>query len=358
MKKLLAMLLTLSMVLSMTACSQTDEQTGTQTGESELQKLTISTHPSGHGLPVYVAQQQGWFEEEGLDVETLVYIAAAPQMEAYATGAWDIGTTGFGGIVLGTTQNDLKVVGVSVDDACVMGFWAKEDSPIAQAGVNSETGFYGTADDWAGKETLLAKGTVSEILLSVGLSKLGLSGDDVTMMNMDASTAITAFKSNSGDLTQGDSAFYFNAEQEGWTSVLTGPSVDLYIPAAIMASDSILEESPETVEKWIRAYMKGVEYIIENPEEAAQMMVEFCEANGVATTLENSTRFVEMQYAEIPNAAEQVELFDTSSGESQLQNQLGLLMDEFISMGGYTEEVKESMLDSSNFISDYMDAVK
>ena len=120
MKKMMALVLTAAMITGMTACSKAPEekksepaaQTQTEAREEEKteaatepagepEKLTISVHPSGHGLPAYIAQEKGWFEEEGLDVETLVYISAPPQMEAYASGAWEIGTTGFGGIILG-----------------------------------------------------------------------------------------------------------------------------------------------------------------------------------------------------------------------------------------------------------------
>ena len=35
----------------------------------------------------------------------------------------------------------------------------------------------------------------------------------------------------------------------------------------------MIEEDPETVEKWVRAYMKGVQWIKDYPEEAARKAV-------------------------------------------------------------------------------------
>ena len=84
-KRILSMLLAVAMVLSMTACSGGNKDK--DAGKGEENSITISVHPSGHGLPAYVAEQNGYYEEEGLDVETLVYIGAPPQMEAYQTGA-------------------------------------------------------------------------------------------------------------------------------------------------------------------------------------------------------------------------------------------------------------------------------
>ena len=130
-------LMVLAMMIS---CSRKKEEvaSGTTIGEQvkALEKITISVHPSGHGLPSYIADKFGYYKDEGLDVNTLVYIGAPPQMEAYSTGAWSIGTTGFGGIILGAAKNDLVVTGVAIDDGLVMGLWARPGSDFDKAGYN------------------------------------------------------------------------------------------------------------------------------------------------------------------------------------------------------------------------------
>lgn len=347
MRKLLAMVLALALAMAVGAAFAEDS-------------VTVSIHPSGHGLPAYIAEQMGYYEEEGLDVETLVYIAAPPQMEAYEAGAWEIGTTGFGGIVLGVAKSTLKVVGVTIDDGAVMGLWARPDSALATAEYNEEAGCYGTAEDWKGLEILYTQGTITDILLTATLGRLGLTVDDVVRTNMDSSPAFTAFKAGSGDLVQAFSAFYFNAIAEGWVPVTTGTSQNIYMPSVMIASDKIIEERPEVVKKWVRAYMKGVEWIKANPEEAAGMHVEFCEENGVATDEAKALDFVNAQVIGIPGVAEQIGYFQPAESDegTVLQQALALCMETYVSMGNYTRENADALMLDENYDVSFMEALR
>ncbi|MEW4413713.1 ABC transporter substrate-binding protein [Clostridium sp. AN503] len=364
-KKVVA--LGLASILAMgvlTGCSGNKEAAGTGKAdgktEAELEKVTVSIHPSGHGLPAYIAEEMGYYEEEGLDVETLVYIGAPPQMEAYEAGAWDIGTTGFGGIVLGVAKSSLQVIGVTIDDGTVMGLWAREDSDIAKAGYHDETGCYGTAEEWKDLEILYTQGTITDIMLTSTLTQLGLVPDDVVRTNMDSSPAFTAFQAGSGDLVQANSSFYFNAEEEGWVPVTTGTSQNIYMPSVIVASDKMIAERPETAEKWVRAYMKGVQWIKDNPEEAAGKFVEFCEENGVATDEANALKFVKAQIVGIPGVEEQLTYFAPAedSEDSVLQQALARCMDVYVEMGNYTQEDADALMLDENYNASFMEKLK
>ena len=224
--------------------------TGEKTTQKEegLEKVTISIHPSGHGLPAYIASEKGFYAEQGLDVETLVYIAAPPQMEAYSTGAWDIGTTGFGGIVLGVAKNNLVILGSSIDDGKLLALWARPDSALAKAGYNESIGAYGNASLWKDQQILMTQGTITNVLLTSTLQRMGLTDDAVKKINMDSSPAYTAFKAGNGDLVQGFAAFYFAAEADGMVPVSTGISQNIFLPSAIIASEKIIKERPEVVQ--------------------------------------------------------------------------------------------------------------
>lgn len=374
-KKITAIVLAAVLAAGLTACGRTLESKETQASQSqgkekeqtvtapapeEPEKLTISVHPSGHGLPAYIAEEKGWFDEAGLDVEMLVYISAPPQIEAYSSGAWEIGTTGFGGIILGVAKNDLKVIGVSIDDATVMGLWAKNDSDLVKAGVSADTGIYGTAAEWKGKEILLAQGTITDVLLTATLEKLGLKDGEIVRTNMEASTAYTAFNSGSGDMVQANASFYFNALHEDWTPVTTGEAMKLFMPSAIIASDKIIQERPKVVEGFTSVYMKATEWIRENPEEAARMFVDFCDENGVATEYDNALQFISMQIVKIPDVQGQLDLFAKAESDkgTKLQESLGHLMDYYITMGNYTEDDKALLLKDDNYISTFMEGLK
>lgn len=349
MKKILTLVLAMMLALCMTA--------GAAFADEAADVVTVSIHPSGHGLPAYVAEQMGYYDEENLEVDTLVYIGAPPQMEAYEAGAWEIGTTGFGGIVLGVAKSSLKVIGVTIDDGAVMGLWARPDSEIALASYNEETGCYGTAEDWKDLNILYTQGTITDIMLTATLNNLGLTPDDVIRTNMDSSPAFTAFRAGSGDLVQANSTFYFNAIDEEWVPVTTGSSQGIYMPSVMIASDSIIQERPEVVQKWVRAYMKGVDWIKANPEEAAKLYVEFCEENGVATDEVNALKFINAQVLGIPSAVDQTAYFmPAAEGEGTvLQQALALCMDTYVSMGNYTQEDADALMLDENYDVSFME---
>jgi len=321
-----------------------------------LEKVTISIHPSGHGLPAYIASEKGFYAEQGLDVKTLIYIAAPPQMEAYSTGAWDIGTTGFGGIVLGVAKNNLVVLGSSIDDGKLLALWARPDSALAKAGYDKSIGAYGNASLWKGQEILMTQGTIINVLLTSTLQRMGLRDDAVKKINMDSSPAYTAFKAGNGDLVQGFAAFYFAAESDGMIPVSTGITQDIFLPSAIIASEKIINERPQVVQAWLRAYMKSVQWIKDNPGEAAQMLVEFSEENGVTTDLERARNFVRLQISLIPDQTEQLDMFAQASDSKQTnwQKSLGNSMDFYILMGNYREADKAALLEESNYNSSFM----
>ena len=125
--------------------------TGETSGEIKMQKLITSHHTSAHGLPSYIALKKGWFEDAGLDVELMIYTAGGPQMEALATDAWEIGTSGTPGAVIGMLNYGVKVIGMSIFDNPLNKIYARPDSDLVKAGKgNNETSseIYGTADDW------------------------------------------------------------------------------------------------------------------------------------------------------------------------------------------------------------------
>jgi len=358
-KRILSLVMVAVVMTGLMACSSGEKQPEAKQSEVR-EKLTISIHPSGHGFPAYIAEKNGYYEEEGLDVETLVYIGAPPQMEAYQAGAWDIGTTGFGGIVLGVAKKDLKIIGLAIADGALMGLWAREDHEIVKAGYDEDTGCYGTAEEWKGAEVLYTQGTITDILLISTLNKLGLSVSDVVRTNMDSSPAFTAFRAGNGDIVQANASFYLNAEAEGWVPITTGVTQEIFLPSVITASDKILKERPEVAEKWLRAYMKAVAWIKENQEEGAKIFVEFCEENGVATNETNALKFMDLQITKILPPEEQVEYFKLSEDGKRtvLQNSIAEIMDIYITMGNYTEDDKEALMQADNYDSRLMEKLK
>lgn len=70
-KKIAAVLLCASMVFSMVACGEKPAEKEGETAKKEQEKITfvLDWTPNTNHTGLYVAQDQGYFEEEGLEVE-------------------------------------------------------------------------------------------------------------------------------------------------------------------------------------------------------------------------------------------------------------------------------------------------
>lgn len=146
MKRLVALLLTATMIASLAACGGAKESETTDTatatteqGESSeaaedvddtVYDIKVSGHPYIHALPSVYAIEQGYFKCEDPTVD--MYSGGPVQNEAIASGAWDVGTTGTGGIVLGAVGYNLKAIGFTAPDENTVDLWVRPDSPLGK----------------------------------------------------------------------------------------------------------------------------------------------------------------------------------------------------------------------------------
>ncbi|WHH60825.1 NrtA/SsuA/CpmA family ABC transporter substrate-binding protein [Petroclostridium sp. X23] len=367
-KKVMAMVLAIGLIFSLGACANNSGETTNKEADTskteqkadanasspdsqkqpeQLQKLTISHHPSTHGLPAYVALEKGWFKEQGLDVDLMVYISGPPQMEALASNAWETGGAGGPGAVNGVVSYDLSILGYGTWDDPSLDIYVREDSPIYKSGKGNIPNYpdiYGKPEDWKGKEFLLPKGTTAHLTLLATLEAMGLSEEDVKITHMEVPAAYTAFKANQGDGVVQWITFSLNAQKNGWKKVSGAEAAGVHIPTCVFASSKILKDRPEVVQKYLDTYMEAAMWINDNPEDAAEYFLEYCTENGVKTSLEDCKKLLEMH--KTPTVAEVEKMLQPSNGDmNEYKQVMSDMMDYFIKMGNYTEEQKEKVLE-------------
>lgn len=163
MKKIISALLALACTLSFTACGSAMQEnmqsTSSASGSSAaaLQEempwpdiepldapVTLNVAQLANTLPhlpTYIAQQKGWLDAVGIEVNSVVFKNGPAMMEAVGAGSWDCGSTGIGGVITGVLNQDIKVIGVAARDEG--GFQAF----FARAGQSDRTGRQGTRRD-------------------------------------------------------------------------------------------------------------------------------------------------------------------------------------------------------------------
>lgn len=63
------------------------------------------------------------------DYEITQYSGGPTQNEAISSGAWEVGSTGTGGAILGASGYNLKVIGFTCGDTNTVDLWVRPDSP-------------------------------------------------------------------------------------------------------------------------------------------------------------------------------------------------------------------------------------
>lgn len=312
MKKLISVLLTASLIMGIAGCgNKTDapadtpqaetEQGSEQTPDAEEPAAggagtTFGIEPmaepttvnlgyfSGtlHAVPFYIMEQEGFLDELNIKFEYQSFINGPAMMEA--NSSWDIASTGGPGGLNGILGYDVTVIG-SCDNDNILNLYVREDSPIYQAGSGHVDGYpeiYGNPEDWKGTTWVLPVGTTMHKVLGSTLEKLGLTLDDVEIINMDVTSALAAFKAGEADGLGVWISVALSAEEAGFKKVGGAAINSDIIPTVMVATDEALETKRDVICKIWELYYHTVEWCYDHPEEFAQHFFDTCEIEGVA----------------------------------------------------------------------------
>lgn len=271
-KKLLAVFLSAGMLFSMTACQGTGKQEQGTDQEKELEKLTfvLDWTPNTNHTGLYVAQEKGYFAEEGLEVE----IVQPPEDGADAL------------VASGKAQ-----VGVSFQDTMAPGVVGENELPntaIAAVVQHNTSGIISRKGEgmdrpkgMEGKKYATWDAPIEKAMVENVVEQDGGDFSKVELIPSTVTDEVSALKSQSVDAIW---VFY------AWAGIATevagletdyfafkdiNPAFDYYTPV-IIANNDFLEEEPDTAKAFLRALKKGYEFAIEDPDGAAQIL---CEAS-------------------------------------------------------------------------------
>lgn len=240
--------------------------------DSSLEKITVAevAHTIFYA-PQYAAISQGFFEEEGLEVELLLTPGADKVTAAVLSGDVQIGFSG--------------------SEACIYVYNAGEKDYLKTfAQLTQKDGSFlvsrekyddFTLDDLRGKSVIGGrKGGMPEMTLEWALRQNGI--DPVNDLEIDTSVDFAAmsgaFMGGQGDFV---SLFEPNATQIenqgfGYIVVSIGELGGVVPYTSYSARTSYIEENPEIIEKFTRAIQKGLDYVhSHSDEEVANAIIEF-----------------------------------------------------------------------------------
>lgn len=365
-KSACSLALALMLTMSLAACGGSSSSTapaspaaptpeGSSQAPAEKVPLKISHHPYLHALPSAYAEENGLYDK--YDYEITQYSGGPTQNEAISSGAWEVGTTGIGGAVLGTAGYNMKVIGFTCPDSNTIDLWVRPDHPLA-AKARDDVGIYGAAEDWKGLKILCATGTSCHMLLIQTLQHLGLNQPDVEVIDMAVAQCFPAFKAGEADVVALWSPFGFSAEKEGWVKVSSTKWLDIIMPCMIVATEEVVKNRPEVVQDWLQTYLDAAKALNDQGvEKTAEFLYQFEEQEGIL--MDEEIAKLEVEHRPFPTLEENKQYFtEDADGVSEAERILLEYVDFMISQGKMTEADRQKIIDNNCVDTSFMANVK
>ena len=258
--------------------------------EPKLTKVTLNE--VAHSIfyaPQYVAIEEGYFKDEGLDLTLVTGFGADKTMTAVISGEADIGFMGAEASVYAYQEGatDAVVNFAQLTQRAGNFLVAREEMPDFKW------------EDLKDKKVLGGrKGGMPEMVFEYILRKNGLDPQkDLTIdQSIDFGYTAAAFTGDtSADFTVEFEPSATALEKEGAGYVVASLGVDSgYVPyTSYSAKTSYMEKNPEIIQKFTNALQKGMEYVQSHtPEEIAEVIApQFAE-----TDLDTVTAIVKRYY--------------------------------------------------------------
>ena len=230
--------------------------TGCDKKNENLIRVNEVTH-SVFYAPLYIAINKGYFAEEGLEIELTNGGGADKSMTALTSGSADIGLMG--------PEAAIYVVKQGKKDAPkVFGQLTKRDGSFI-IGRTPNPDF--TLADMQNKEILGGrKGGVPAMTLEYALKQAGLiDGQNITI-NYDVAfnNMTAAFIGGTGDFVTAfePSASDIENANKGYILASVGELAGEVPYTAFMANESYLTKNPEKINKFLRAVIKGYNFLV------------------------------------------------------------------------------------------------
>ena len=273
MKKKISLLLILSMLFSilMTGCGKE---------ESNLTKVTLNE--VAHSIfyaPMYVAIEEGYFADEGIDLELVTGFGADKTMTAVLSGEADIG-------FMGSEATIYTYLG-NTDDYVVN--FAQLTQRAGNFLVAREPMDNFKWEDLKGKNVLGGRqGGMPEMVFEyiLKMNNIDPKTDLIIDQSIDFGSTAAAFSGGQGDFSVEFEPFATSLEEKGDGYIVASLGVDSgYVPyTAFSAKSSYMEKNPKIIQGFTNALQKGMDYVnSHSSEEIAKVIAPQFEETQIST---------------------------------------------------------------------------
>ena len=249
-------------VLVLSACTAPGTDAA-DTDEREHVTFALDWAPNTNHIGIYAAEELGYFEDAGIDVEILPYGSTAVA-ELVSAGAADFGSAGQANVQLARTagRDVVSVFQVTQTDTGQIVFLGDREDITRPADLDGSIfGGFGSPLYSALARTVIRNdggtGEIQEVVLDTG------AYEALSQSRIDFTLSVSTWEDIQADI-DGHPYGAFRYQDFGVPDVQS---------TGIVSSDTYLEAHPDTARAFVQAVQRGYTYAAQNPDEAADILI-------------------------------------------------------------------------------------
>lgn len=259
--------LALSLLLAACGGGGDDGATAPSGSGGGTRSITLGYSAWPGWFPLAVAEEQGIFEDVGLDVELKFFADYLASIEAMAAGQLDGVTQTLNDTMASVASGSKQVIVVVNDNS------TGNDKIICDGSIK-------TVADMKGKTVAAEAGVVDHFLLMQGLQKAGLTEDDIDFRGVATDAAAAGFAEGEFDCVGVFAPFWLTAlKRPDSHELFSSADFPGTIPDHIVVSRDLVKDDHETVQKLVDAWYLTLRYLEEHPEESIEIMAKAAETS-------------------------------------------------------------------------------
>jgi NitT/TauT family transport system substrate-binding protein len=262
------------MLVATGSVSAQDGTASPAAGGTTTVRFSYDWKPDGDWAPVLWAEENGYFAEEGLDVEFVAGDGSAAVLPLLAEGSYDLAQLSAPPVVLAAEQQfPVTAIGVQMPDS--------PNVVIADGSITEP-------QQLVGRTVAIQVGEFEEALWEAWFRANGIERSSIQEVPIAEVGADILFIDHQVDAildfyTSGVIPSLTDGREGEETLFPIRDSLDI-IGHTMVANNDFLARSPDAARGFLRAFARGMLYTIEHPEESVDLVLErYPETDRVAT---------------------------------------------------------------------------
>lgn len=255
-------ILTILLIALLIACEKPANRSVPSATAVPLQKITVAYTFQPQSTLVHIAVNQGYFAEEGLQVQTQMHQFGKPALQAVIENRADFATVAETPIMFAILKGEKIAVIANIESSTQNNaVVARIDAGIVHPG------------ELKGKRVAFTPGTTGDFFLDSLLTANGLTRQDIVPVELKPDEMLSAIMNKKIDALSTWNYPLTQIKRALGKEGISFYDQQIYTETFNIASrQDFVKKNPETVRRFLRALIKAENFVANNPQQAQSIL--------------------------------------------------------------------------------------